>query len=444
VVAEASRGYGPPGSEPSEGFDLPAFLDELSQGFAAEGALPLEAYEVLRLAEPAFNPDLAMLGLQRLIDESDLDAQVPDLHRFLDTDLDGLLNADDNCRYAPNPDQALAPEGPHGAACDTRLAAVSATDLWGCGVLAADSAAGPAGGVVCWEVRGAETGGSPPLPDVFPAAQRAPWGEESPFAGADGDAPVFTAVAVSSRGEAAPWVCAALDGGGAVCWDAEAPGAPRPLPELSAPLLLSAERVCGAASAGAGVACAARSGGEAPGFFGEALDFAIVGDDHLCVVDAAGALRCQDGTGADVGLPAWAGSGVAAVGGNTAGGEPFACAVLASDGAVRCVDLDPASGLAAPPPAPAGSGYADVSVGLGTACAWTEAGALCCGRFAPDAPEVLAGDAVACPEWSPPPDRAWKISMGACYACGVDGAGFGACWPDDWSRARGEGEPIGG
>jgi hypothetical protein len=57
---------------------------------------------------------------------------------------------------------------------------------------------------------------------------------------------------------------------------------------------------------------------------------------------------------------------------------------------------------------------------------------------------VRAGDAVACPEWAAPPAIAVGVSIGTCAGCGVGDDGFGACWPDEWSRARGEGEPIGG
>ncbi|MBL8618972.1 MAG: hypothetical protein JNM72_25395 [Deltaproteobacteria bacterium] len=445
VVAEASRGYGAPDADSADGFDLPAFLDELSLGFAEQGALPLEAYEVLRAAEPALNPDLAMLGLHRLIEEGGLSAEVPDLHRFLDSDQDGVLNEVDNCRYVFNPDQEAAGEGPHGAACDTRMQMVSSTDRWGCGVLAAESVVGPAGGVVCWELRGAETGGSPPAPAVYPAAVRAPWGEDSPFAGADGDAPTFRAVGVGGADDSLPWVCATLaDGTATLCWDAADPSMPTP---LSAPVgapQLSAARVCGLRLDGGGVLCADRGGAPAPGITGAALDFALAGDGHLCVVDEAGALRCQDPAGAALDVPALAGLELRAVGGNTAGGDAFICGVTADEGEVRCADLDSGAGVAALPPAPEGGGYVNVAVGRGTVCAWTADDTLRCGRWEQDDPEVLAGEAVACPEWAATPASAWGVSLGSCVGCGIGADGFGACWPDEWSRARGEGEPIGG
>jgi hypothetical protein len=145
-----------------------------------------------------------------------------------------------------------------------------------------------------------------------------------------------------------------------------------------------------------------------------------------------------------VDLPALEGVAVQAVGGNTAGGDAFICVVGADDGAVRCGDLDGSAGVAALPPAPAGGGYVDVAVGRGTVCAWTATGALRCARWEQDDPEVRAGEAVACPEWAVPPAIAVGVSIGTCAGCGVGDDGFGACWPDEWSRARGEGEPIGG
>jgi hypothetical protein len=59
-----------------------------------------------------------MAGLQARFDELGWAEPVPDLNRVIDSDLDGIANADDNCRLVPNPDQADADQDGVGDACE--------------------------------------------------------------------------------------------------------------------------------------------------------------------------------------------------------------------------------------------------------------------------------------------------------------------------------------
>ena len=59
-----------------------------------------------------------MAGLQARFDELGWAEPVPDLNRVIDSDLDGLANADDNCRLVANADQADADQDGIGDACE--------------------------------------------------------------------------------------------------------------------------------------------------------------------------------------------------------------------------------------------------------------------------------------------------------------------------------------
>lgn len=450
IVAQAllkhpEGGAGGDTSAPPEPDDL--FAD-LRADFRDDWMFSDAALDLLDSSERALNPDLAVLGLKEHHDSNATGLPVPDLHTFLDSDQDGVLNDDDNCRYVANPDQRSEDGLPFGTACDSRLAQLSVDDQWGCGITAYDSHIGPAGSVVCWEVEGAKTGGSPPSPLVFPGAENAPWGADSPFAGRDGDAPVFTDIAVASDFGGEPWICATTEPSDAgmppttVCWDAALPEAPVPLGSHLVDLSMSADVLCGSYAETDGAACFSRDGSFLMSTDLGLSKLAIVGDSHVCGLTADQTLTCLDRFGLPVPLPPdLDGVALADFDGNTAQGDPFGCGVVAADGRIACFDLDGGAGLAFPP-VPVGAGYVEVAVGLGTTCATAADGIITCTRHEADDDLVVAGDAYACPEHGPPPGIATEISIDRCQACGIDDKGFGVCWPTNWERARGEGEPI--
>jgi hypothetical protein len=388
-----------------------------------------------------------VLGLQEHNDSLETGKPVPDLHEFLDSDLDGLINDEDNCRYVANPDQEPVAGQPFGEACDFRLDTLSMDEFWGCGITAYESEKGPAGTITCWEVQGAKTGGAPPHPALFPGAPIAPWRDGNPFGGMGGDTPTFLDVSIAGDGPDDAWICAVPHAGGTpiatMCWDQNNPGTPF---ELSVPILnlsMSSERVCGSSEDGFGSFCFSRTGAEAMSTAAIVDQMKLVGSAHLCGISAEGTFACVDGTGNAVPLPApLDGAEILDFDANTAGGSPFGCAVLADDGSVACFTLDESAPYM-PPPTPPGTGFVEVAVGLGVACASTAEGEVTCTRRDDEDPAVLGGDAHPCGDFfAAPPPYATNLVADECQVCGIDQMGFGVCWPTNWERARGEGEPI--
>ena len=441
IVSEAGRAERPPESTHDDHFQTVSAMDAIRDDFADNGQLTRNTLDMLEMAETLLNPDLVTLGLKKHHEDAgtfgDHTDPVPDLHKFLDSDHDGIVNADDNCRYQPNEDQALASGGTYGVLCDTRLASISVDEQWGCGITGYDSYLGPAGSVACWEVEGAKTGGKPPEPTTHPSAAHPPWGEANPFSGMGGDQPTFTEVVVAGDRDEAPWVCAVVDGmlgDDTICWDG-AGGAfamPTPLPEALGDLTLSSDQVCGTLPAGLGTACFGRDG-TAGLTLAQAYDhLTIAGDSFLCGL-TDGTLECTAADGNPVPMPPPVqATTVLDFDANTAGGEPLVCAVLAG-GDIECFDLA-SGGDPGPVAGPVGSDFVAVAVGQGTVCATDTAGKVICTRE--DDPSAR------CPEHAEPPPFAVQVDIDECHACGIDEHGFGTCWPSNWARKVGEGESI--
>jgi|GEM_PF-2627123 len=450
IVAEAARATPPDDSDHDDHFETGGAMDNIRNDFAGDGTLSTQTTDMLWTAEELLNPDLVTLGLKKHHADGAFVHVVPDLHKFLDTDHDGILNDEDNCRYHPNPDQTPVDGETFGIQCDTRLVALSADENWGCGVTSNDSYLGPAGSVACWEVEGAKTGGAPPHPDQYQGAPHAPWGEMSPFAGMGGDSPTFTEVVVAGSTPSDPWICAVVDGGAmpdvTICWDSLVPEAPTPLAVAIEGLTISEELVCGTDPTTLGTACFTRSGAASVTLLDTLSDVTLFGAATVCGIedsgDGTGPMSCVDGTGATIPLPPEVdGEDVLAIDGNTAQNDALGCAILL-DGSAVCFDLNPGDGGLIPPPTPEGTGFVDIAVGLGTACATDAAGAVTCTQRDHDDPAVMEGDAFACPPHGDPPAFATNIQIDTCHACGIDDQGFGTCWPTNWERLVGEGEPV--
>ncbi|MFH0901993.1 MAG: hypothetical protein V2A73_15290, partial [Pseudomonadota bacterium] len=90
--------------------DEEATLQELVNGIArdlaSDGMLDYETVRQLRDAQAVVDPEAAMAMLQARLSALGSSARVPNLDRMIDTDLDGIMNAGDNCRYDENRDQA--------------------------------------------------------------------------------------------------------------------------------------------------------------------------------------------------------------------------------------------------------------------------------------------------------------------------------------------------
>lgn len=80
-------------------------LNELALDLSDDGQLQPGVVGELEAAEAAVDAESVMLLLAARLADVGSTAAVPDLHRILDSDLDGVVNASDNCRLIANPDQ---------------------------------------------------------------------------------------------------------------------------------------------------------------------------------------------------------------------------------------------------------------------------------------------------------------------------------------------------
>lgn len=375
-----------------QGFDLGGLMQSVRDDFGDDGQIDAQIVGVLDIAETRLDPDLASLALEALLEEAGLDLPRPNLHPALDSDQDGYANDRDNCRYVSN-DQTDSEGRGFGDACDYRLSGIVTTDRWGCGIL-------PDGSLTWWQTDAPPTGGSPPRPDVFPAAPFAPWGED--------EYPLPDAYATVAIGDGL--VCGLSSTDGSIdCWTAGGP--PVSLPGVFEDVQVSPGLVCARTTLGA-IECLGQAGNLS--LIGPYSDFALVGDDAVCGISATdGQVSCQHADGTPItGLPTDAFSSVA----GSSGGALWGCGITESGAYLRCfgdsalVDMAPADG-----------GYVEVAVGSGVACAAKADGALSCWR-----------DAAECAGEREPPPAASGLSASGCTVCGVEPNGLGACWPRYW------------
>ncbi|MBW2528345.1 MAG: DUF4215 domain-containing protein [Deltaproteobacteria bacterium] len=97
---------------------LQELLNGMSLDLRDDGVVSETTTSVLLQAQSELDPDAVIAGLADRLADLGSSAPVPDLNRFIDTDLDGLANADDNCRLVANPDQADTDGDTIGDACD--------------------------------------------------------------------------------------------------------------------------------------------------------------------------------------------------------------------------------------------------------------------------------------------------------------------------------------
>ncbi len=416
VVARAGEQW-----DEDERGELTDFLAFVREGFGATGEFHPDVRDAMEQAERTMDPDLATLGLQTHMDDNALPRPVPVIHQALDTDGDGILNADDNCRYAVNPDQTPLEGTPFGAACDDRLLDVSTGEAFGCALTSAS------GELVCWSELGAITGGAPPHPETFPVYGDLPWdidGLPSPFAA--------TGYAQFEIRTGAPVVdsppqlfaCGVWGDGRTDCWYQGLP--PFQLPALVSEIRLAREQVCAHLSTG-GLACYDFDGTPSLTLLGNVSDFTVRPTGGVCSLDDVGALSCVDG----LGLPEADdfSDTYSAIAANPSGDLDLVCALTAGDGSIECHgETDPA-GWTDGGDLFGGSGYVGLTVGRGVICAHDAAGTLEC------AYDQMGGDGWdACPVVEQHPVVATGLTAEGCKVCGIDDNGFGSCWPRMWNQ----------
>jgi len=103
VLAEAGRARG--GVEGADS-SLQELLNALAVDLEDDGQLQEAAKAELRAAEDSLVPERVTANLSARMMELGQTGSPPDLDQVLDSDLDGLVNANDNCSERANPDQA--------------------------------------------------------------------------------------------------------------------------------------------------------------------------------------------------------------------------------------------------------------------------------------------------------------------------------------------------
>lgn len=390
VLAQAGKD-----SEEAGGGTLGELLDGMREDLADDGALVEEVQALIHDAEPRLDPDLATLSLTALLQDAGLDYTVPDLHLALDSDQDGVLNTDDNCRYVSNPGQA-DPEGlGFGEDCDYRLLSISTSNHWGCGVL------GTTGELACWETNGEPTGGTPPRPEVFPAHVSDPWGGGEYLTG------TYTAVGSGDN------IVCALSATAMECWTMEG-GATTVEGEFTT-LRLSSSVGCAIDGDGE-AACVDNQGDVLDVEDGPWLDLSTYGDGSVVGVRGDGTLAWAYDAGTGT-LPALEEGTFSRV---VTSNRGWGCALGAADGALTCF-----GGGELEARAPTTGSYVDVAVGSGIGCVVGSDGSLTWWR-----------DETQCPIVDGSPLKLWGVSAAGCQICGVDETGLGQCWPRYWDSAR--------
>lgn len=92
-------------------------LNTMATDFAV-GALPAATRAEIRAARSRLNVERVAGGFAARLAALGLPPDVPDMHRVLDQDGDGVVNADDSCIFVENVDQADADGDGRGDACD--------------------------------------------------------------------------------------------------------------------------------------------------------------------------------------------------------------------------------------------------------------------------------------------------------------------------------------
>jgi hypothetical protein len=97
---------------------LQEIINTISDQLATLGQIAPGLHDELLAAQMAVDPDAVMTSLQARFDDLGWLEAVPNLHRILDSDLDGLANADDNCWRVENPGQEDGDMNGIGDACE--------------------------------------------------------------------------------------------------------------------------------------------------------------------------------------------------------------------------------------------------------------------------------------------------------------------------------------
>lgn len=98
--------------------NLQELVNTISEQMTQLGQIAPGIQDDLRAAQREVDGDAVMANLQVRFDDLGLGQDVPDIHRVLDNDLDGIVNRDDNCPLDENADQADADDNGIGDVCE--------------------------------------------------------------------------------------------------------------------------------------------------------------------------------------------------------------------------------------------------------------------------------------------------------------------------------------
>jgi hypothetical protein len=260
--------------------DLPGLLDDVRSDLADDGQLDPTLSERIAGSERDLEVGLVLEDLARYFETAELDVDLPDPNTVLDSDGDGIVNADDVCPFVADPDQTPGSNG-FGAACDFRLSTLSTSSGYGCGLLLD-------GSLVCWHEEAGVYGGAPPVPDQPSSFQYGPWGEgvPSPFPR------TYSDVVVSDN------IVCVNEASDLVCWSDERPDtffAAGPVQEIE----LSQDLACLIDGAGT-LVCHDHAGTQLFSQAGPWREAASHGSSVMCVINASDRVQCFDAAGAEV------------------------------------------------------------------------------------------------------------------------------------------------
>lgn len=122
-------------------------LNQIVASLADDGQVDASLVTELSLGMTYFNGDRVMKQLKTRLETLGSSVEVPNIHLVLDSDLDGVLNENDNCRYASDSTQADSDDNGAGDACDYRFTKIVGTHENSCGLRLGD------GTVMCWHRR---------------------------------------------------------------------------------------------------------------------------------------------------------------------------------------------------------------------------------------------------------------------------------------------------
>lgn len=132
-------------------------LNQIVASLADDGQVDAALVAELTLGMTYFNGDRVMHQLRTRLDTLGSSVEVPNIHLVLDSDQDGVLNENDNCRFTSNSTQLDSDGNGAGDVCDYRFSKIVVGPENSCGLRLED------GTVMCWHRRLGEPSPYQPL-----------------------------------------------------------------------------------------------------------------------------------------------------------------------------------------------------------------------------------------------------------------------------------------